>query len=414
MKNLSKDELGSIANECYLCKKPKCQRYCPINTDIPKVIELYKEGKYYEAGEVLFLNNPLSLICCNVCPHENFCFGNCIKNIKGDSVKFFEIEKAMSGKYIRDLKLIKKHNIGKKVAIIGGGPGGITVAILLAQKGYEVTIFEKNNDLGGLLKFGIPSYRLNSEVLSFYKKILKDLDVKIRYNTLIGNEIKVDDLINDDYKAIFISTGVWKAKKLGISGESYGNVHYAINYLKYPENYNLGEKVIVIGAGNVAIDAGRVAKRQGATNVTIVYRKDYSDMVATKREIEEAVEEGVTFEVFKAPAEIKENGVIFKDTIVFTDENGKRQCKNINNSEKLKKSDSVIIAVGQSPLDNIVSTTNGLDTQWGGYLKVNEKNKTSIEGIFAGGDVVTGASTVVEVVANAKKVANNMIEFLEA
>ncbi len=413
MSILNEDMLKEIASGCYVCKNAKCKKHCPISTDIPTVIELYKNGEIEKAGEVLFNNNPLSVVCCNVCPHEDFCLGNCIKNIKGDSVKFYEIEKFISTKYIENIKLKKEKVIDKKVAVIGGGPAGIAMALILGQKGYNITIFEKNEDLGGVLKYGIPHYRLDLKIIKKYKEILKELGVKIRYNTLIGHELNIDTLVNDGYDAIYIGTGVWRARALGLKGESYGNVHYAINYLKDPSNYNLGDDIVIIGAGNVAMDAGRVAKRQGAKNVTVVYRKDYSDMVATQVEIDEAIEDGVKFEFFKAPVEIKEDGVVFSDTVAFTNEKGQRDCKNVDNSEKFKKADSVIIAVGQMPLKNIVSTTNGIETNKGGYLVVNENNETTRAGIFAGGDVVTGASTVVEVVANTKIVASNIEDFLQ-
>ncbi len=413
MKTLSDEQLMNIANECYLCKNAKCKKYCPINTNIPKVIQLFKENKIDEAGEILFLNNPLSVICSIVCPHEKFCEGNCIKNNKGYGVKFYEIEKYISNLYINKIRLEKENEINKKIAIIGAGPAGLTLSLILAKKGYDITLFDKNSDIGGLLKFGIPNYRLNGEIINVYRNLLKTLNVKIKYNCLIGREIQLSDLTKDGYEAVFLGTGVWQPRKLNIKGENYGNVHYAINYLKEPKNYNLGDEVIIIGAGNVAMDSARVAKRQGAKNVTIVYRKDYSDMVATKIEIAETIEDSVKFEIFKAPVEITDDGVVFSDTIAFTDEKGFRKCENVENSNKLKKASGVIIAVGQIPLDNIVTTTPNLQTKKGGYLLTKENGETTVNGIFAGGDVVTGASTVVQVVADAKKVAENINMYLK-
>ncbi len=413
MEILKKEELNKIADECYLCKNARCKKHCPINTSIPEVIQLYKDNKIDEAGEILFSNNPLSIVCSIVCPHEKFCEGNCIKVNKGDGVKFYEIEKYISNKYIKKINILKENNVNKKIAIIGAGPAGLTLSIMLAKKGYNITLFDKNSDIGGLLKFGIPSYRLDRNLIEIYRRILISLNIKIKYNCLVGKDVLLDDLMKDDYSAIFIGTGVWKPRKLNIKGENYGNVHYAVNYLKNPKNYNLGESVIVIGAGNVAMDAARVAKRQGAKDVTIVYRKDYTDMVATKVEIDEALEDGVKFEVFKAPIEVTDEGVIFSDTVAFTNEKGRRDCKNVAGSNKLKKSDSVIIAVGQTPLDNIVATTQNLKTEKGGYLLTKESGETTVSKVFAGGDVVTGASTVVEVVANAKKVASNIDSYIK-
>ncbi len=413
MKILQQSELNDIATGCYLCKNARCKKHCPISTNIPKIIKLFQENKIALAGKILFDNNPLSIVCSNVCPHERFCLGNCIKVNKGESVKFYEIEKYISKLYIETLNIDADKTLNKKVAVVGAGPAGLTVAIILARKGYDITLYDKNSDIGGLLKFGIPQYRLDKGIIDKYRSLLQKLNIKIKYNCLVGNDVELDALLKDEYEVVFLGTGVWKPRTLNIKGENFGNVHYAINYLKEPKNYNIGNDVVVIGAGNVAIDAGRVAKENGAKNVTIVYRKDYSDMVATKIEIEEALEEGVKFEVFKAPVEITSKGVIFSDTLVFTNEDGIRSCKNIENSNKLKTCDTVIIAVGQVPLNNIVTSAENLEIERGGYLLVNENGETTKGGVFAGGDVVNGASTVVEVVSNAKLIAYNIDEYIK-
>ena len=411
MKELDRISLNKEASNCLLCKKPRCKNNCPINTPIPEIVELFKSDKIQEAGEILFNNNPLSVVCGIICPHEDQCLGNCIKGIKSEPVKFHEIESFISREYLKNAKFKQEESIDKRIAIIGSGPAGITVAFELARKGYKVTIFEKNSEIGGVLRYGIPEFRLSREILDNIERCLLELNVKIRYNTLVGPVITLDKLLEDSYDAVFIGTGVWNPKTLNIKGETLGHVHYAINYLKSPKSFNLGEKVIVVGAGNVAMDASRTAKKYGAKEVTVVYRKDFEDMTATKAEIAEAKEEGVKFELFKAPVKIVEEGIVFIDTQKVENEDGSKKLVNIEGSEKLMEADSVIIAVSQSPKNNIVSNTKNLQTNRHGLLVIDSIGHTTKEGLFACGDVVTGAKTVVEAVAQAKDVARTMDEF---
>ena len=406
MKVIDISKLNEEANRCFTCKVPKCKKYCPIDTPIPEIINLFKENKIEEAGEILFNNNPLSAVCSVVCPHEDQCLGNCIRGIKDEPVNFYEIEKFISMKYLKNIKLKQEDILNERIAVIGSGPAGISLALILAKKGYKVTIFEKNSKIGGVLGYGIPKFRLSQDVLDDIENILLDLNVKIRYNALVGPVITIDKLFEDGYDAIFIGTGVWNPKSLNIKGETFGHVHYAIDYLKSPKSYRLGDNVIIIGAGNVAMDAARSAKYYGAKNVTVVYRKDFEDMTATKAEINEAKEEGVNFELFKSPVEITDDGVIFINTKKLDDE--RKTMVNIEGSEELIKADSVIIAISQTPKNNIVSNTKNIDTNKYGLLVTDDKGHTTREGVFGSGDVVTGAKTVVEAVAHAKKVADSI------
>lgn len=402
--------INSDVERCLLCKVPRCKNNCPINTDIPNIIELYRENKINEAGKLLFENNPLSVVCSLVCPHENQCSGNCIRGIKGEPVKFGDIEHYISMEYLKNLKVGTINKNGVKIAIIGSGPAGIAISFILAQRGYDITIFEDKHKLGGMLRYGIPEYRLPNDILDLLEEKLIDMGVKIKYNTLVGPVITLDKLLEDGYKSIFIGTGVWNPRTLNIKGEMSGHVNYAINYLMSPETFRLGKKVIVIGAGNVAMDAARVAKRSGA-DVTIVYRKGFEEMTATKLEIKEAKEDGVKFVLFKSPVEILEHGVKFITVEKTVLEDGKASYKNVENSEEIIECDSVIIAVSQSPKNNIVANTENLETSKGGLLAVDDLGRTTRKGVFASGDVVTGAKTVVEAVANSKKVADAMDEY---
>lgn len=399
------------ANRCLLCKKPSCKINCPIDTPIPDVINLYKEGKLEEAGKILFDNNPLSAVCSLVCIHEDQCKGNCVRGIKGEPINFHEIEKEISTKYLEQVKFKNIPKDKDRIAIIGGGPAGITIAFILAQKGYNITIFDAHVKVGGVLRYGIPEYRLPKKLIDIIEDKLIDLGVKIRPNTLIGPVITLDRLFEDGYKAAFIGTGVWNPKTMNIKGETLGNAHFAIDYLKSPEYYNLGEKVAVIGAGNVAMDAARSAKRNGAEEVTVLYRKGFEDMSATKQEIREAKEDGIIFDLFKSPIEITEEGIKLVHTENIIDKDGKVSTKIIEGKTEFYECNSIIIAVSQSPRTNIVSNTTELNTNRLGLLVTDEKGNTTKKGTFASGDVVTGAKTVVEAVFQAKIVAKTIEEY---
>lgn len=399
-------ELQLEANRCLGCKNARCSNKCPINTPIPQVIELFKDGKVEEAGEILFENNPLSLVCSIVCPHERQCYGNCIRGIKGDSVNFYEIERYISGKYLENFSLKLDKKLDSKVAIVGGGPAGISVAFNLALKGYDVTIFEKNQKLGGVLRYGIPNFRLDKSIIDLIEEKLIQLGVKIRNNISVLDNIKLEDLFRDGYDAVFLGIGLEEAKAIKMKGETRHNVHYAIDYLKAPDSIDLGNNVGIIGAGNVAMDAARTVRKTGA-NTTVYYRRDFSDMTAVLAEINDAREEGVQFKVFESPVEIVDEGLITISTKKVEDNESK--IVNIEGSEKLNKLDSIIIAVSQQAKEY---SQEGLDFNQWRLLEVDENGQTSMEGGFAAGDIVSGAKTVVEAVNNSKIVAENIHKYI--
>jgi len=294
------------------------------------------------------------------------------------------------------------------VAIIGSGPAGLTIAFTLAEKGYQVTIFEEHDQAGGVLRYGIPEFRLPKNIIDLLTEKLLELGVIIRYNTLIGPVLTLEDLFRDGYEAIFIGTGVWRANKPGIKGESLGNVHFAIDYLKNPNVYRLGTVVNVIGAGNVAVDVARTAIRQGVIKVNVLYRGGEETMTANKEEIELAKQEGVNFIFFRQPIEFLKNGVLCQKTKT----EGNKTI--LLDERELINSDSSIIAIGQGPRANIVSTAKELVLTEKGLIKTDPSGRTSMAGVFASGDVVTGARTVVAAVNIARRVAEEMEKFMIA
>ncbi len=396
------------ANRCLNCKKPMCMEGCPIHTPIPKVISLLKEGKMDEAGWMLFENNPLTTVCSIVCNHENQCEGNCILGRKGSPVHFSAIENYISSTYSSKMVKGPAESNGMRVAIVGSGPAGLTIAVLLARKGYQVTIFEGKDKIGGVLRYGIPEFRLPKTIIDdFEYRHLVLKDIKIRPNTSIGAAITIDDLFRDGYKAVFVGTGVWRPNTLKIKGETLGHVHYGINYLYSPESFHLGEHVIVIGAGNAAMDVARTALRHGVRKLECFSVTD--GVAASKHEFEYAEMEGVEFRYCKMPVEITEEGVVFADTVVGED--GK--ITKVDGTETLYPADNVIVSISQGPASKLVNTTKGLEANDRGLIATDDEGHTSIPGVFASGDVVKGARTVVEAVKYSKIVAEAMDEYMQ-
>ena len=397
------------ANRCLQCKNPQCVKGCPINTPIPEVIKLLKENKLDEAGWKLFENNPLTTVCSLICNHEKQCEGHCILGKKGVPVHFSTIEQYISRSYAPKMTKGPVPWNGKRVAIVGSGPAGITIAIILARYGYKVTIFENKSEIGGVLRYGIPEFRLPKTVLDDIQyRHIEMKGIKIRPNTHIGGSIGIDDLFRDGYKAIFVGTGVWKPNALHIKGETLGHVHFGINYLGSPDSFKLGQRVIVIGAGNAAMDVARTAIRHGVEYLTCfsITKK----VAASDYEYSYAKLEGTHFEYNKRPVEIVDEGVIFCDVI----ENEDGTFTDVEGSEKLYEADSVIVSISQGPQNTIVNTTKGLNTSERGLLVADEYGNTTRPGIFASGDVVLGARTVVEAVAHSKIVAETMHKYMQS
>ncbi|MDO5389749.1 MAG: NAD(P)-dependent oxidoreductase [Eubacteriales bacterium] len=395
------------ANRCLNCKKPKCQEGCPVHTPIPRIIQMFKENKVMEAGEELFRNNPMSTICSVVCNHEMQCAGNCVLGKKGTPVHFSSIEQYISDTYLDRMEISKVEKKNKKAAVIGAGPAGMTVAILLAQKGYGVTIFEWKDKIGGIMQYGIPEFRLPKSVLDRYKKKMLEMGIQIRPNTTIGTVLKIDDLLRDGYASVFVGTGVWKARNLGIHGECLGNVHFGIDYLANVKAYNLGEKVAIIGMGNAAMDVARTVLRNGARQVTLYARG--KTVTASSHEMSYARLDGAEFVFGKEIQRITEKGPVFKNSIL--DDNGR--VIGCEEEEELVEADSVIICISQGPRGKLIRTTVGLEGSKKGLLVTDENGMTTKKGVFAAGDVVHGSKTVVHAVEGAKRAAESMIRYME-
>lgn len=395
------------AKRCLNCKKPRCQEGCPIHTPIPVMIQMLLQGEMPEAAEMVFANNPLSVICSLVCDHEKQCEGHCVKGIKGEPVHISSIENYISDTCFDRMKLEQLPKNGKRIAVVGAGPAGITIAILMACRGYKVTIFEVKEKIGGIMRYGIPEFRLPKSILDRYYVKMKELGILFRPNFALGGSTGVEDLLRDGYHAVFIGTGTWRPYQLHIPGETFGNMHYGINYLNNPDVYDLGERVLVIGAGNAAMDVARTAIRKGSRHVTVYSITEIP--AASPKEVEYAKLDGVEFEYLQTAIEIRDEGAIICD--VEWTEDGKLVKK--EETARLVPADSIIISISQGPQDRIVNRDKELQVDDRGLLKTDANGETTMPGIFASGDVVTGAKTVVEAVKYSKMIADAMDEYVK-
>ena len=428
------EEAINEAKRCLNCKNPVCVSGCPVNVKIPEFISLIAAGEFEKAYLKIKETNALPAVCGRVCPQEKQCEGKCVRGIKGESVAIGRLER-FAADYYRENCVPKKEEIalnGKKVAVIGAGPASLSCAGDLAKKGYKVTIFEAFHTPGGVLMYGIPQFRLPKDIVKKEIDTLKDLGVDIELNMVIGKILSVDELLQSGYDAVFIGTGAGLPKFMNIKGEDLNGVYSANEFLtrinlmkayKFPETdtpVKVGENVAVVGGGNVAMDAARCAKRLGAKNVYIVYRRSEDEMPARKEEVHHAKEEGIIFKTLTNPLEISgEDGWVTGLKCVDMelgepDASGRRKPIVKDGSEHTIKMDTVIMAIGQSPNPLIKSTTEGLETQpWGGIIADEQTGATSKEGVFAGGDTVTGAATVILAMGAGKKAAEAIDQYIK-
>ena len=418
------------ASRCLNCKTKPCVNGCPVSINIPKFIDYIKQSKFKEAYSVICESSSLSAVCGRVCPQENQCEKHCVRGIKGESVAIGRLERFVSDNFSfdPDVKIVR-NNI--KVAIVGSGPSGLACAGELAYKGYDVTIFEALHVAGGVLVYGIPEFRLPKNILKKEIEKLEKLGVTIQTNVVIGKTLTFEDLKEQGYKAIFIGSGAGLPKFMDIPGTNLKGVYSANEYLTrinlmkaYKENSDTpiykAKNVAVVGGGNVAMDAARCAKRLGADKVYIVYRRSMDELPARKEEVEHAIEEGIEFKLLCNPVEIISDQNKFVEAIKCIkmelgepDSSGRRRPVEVENSEFLINVESVIMALGTSPNPIIKTFSPELETQkWGGIIVDEETCKTSIEGVYAGGDVVTGSATVILAMGAGKKAAKAIDEYL--
>lgn len=428
------EEAIEEANRCLGCKNPKCVEGCPVSVNIPSFISFIKKGDFSASFEELSKYNALPAVCGRVCPQESQCEGKCVLGIKGEPLAIGQLERFIAD-FARNNKLSslkKSEKILEKVAVIGSGPAGLTCAGELAKLGYRVTIFEALHESGGVLVYGIPEFRLpKKDVVKYEIEEIKKLGVKIENNVVVGKTVDIDELIeNEGFKAVFIGSGAGLPKFMGIKGENANGVFSAnevltrVNLMKAFKNkshtpLNLGKKVAVVGGGNVAMDAARTSLRLGA-ETHIIYRRSEKELPARLEEINHAKEEGVILDVLTNPKEIltDEKGWVkgikcIRMKLGEEDSSGRRRPIEIENSEFIMEVDSVIMSLGTSPNPLISNSTKGLKTNKRGCLLVDEESlSTSLQGIYAGGDAVTGAATVILAMGAGKKAAKSIDSYL--
>lgn len=422
------------AKRCLQCKNPKCMGGCPVHIHIPEFISLVAEGKFEEAYQVISKSSALPAVCGRVCPQESQCEGLCVRGIKGEAVAIGRLERFVADWHNENNKElpVKPEPNGHKVAVVGSGPSGLTCAGDLAKLGYEVTIFEALHLAGGVLVYGIPEFRLPKSIVQKEIDGLKALGVKIETNMVIGRTISIQELMEEfNFEAVFIGSGAGLPKFMNIPGENLKGVFSAnefltrVNLMKaYLPNSTTpiknSKNVAVVGGGNVAMDAARCALRLGAEHVYIIYRRGLEELPARKEEVEHAMEEGIIFKLLTNPIEIigDETGTVSKIKCVEMelgepDASGRRRPIVKANSEHEVEVDCVIMSLGTSPNPLIKSTTEGLDTErWGGII-VNETGATSKVGVYAGGDAVTGAATVILAMGAGKTAAAGIDEYIK-
>lgn len=427
------EEAKEEASRCLKCKNPQCQKGCPVSIDIPSFIKEVEDGNIEEAAKIIGRSSALPAVCGRVCPQESQCEGKCIRGIKGEPISIGKLERFVAD-WSRENGIEPEKSAesnGKKVAVIGSGPSGLTCAGDLAKLGYEVTIFEALHEPGGVLVYGIPEFRLPKDTVVKHEiENVKKLGVKIETNVVIGHSTKIDELLNEEgFDAVFIGSGAGLPRFMGIPGESANGVFSANEYLTrsnlmkaFKEEYDTpivaGKKVAVVGGGNVAMDAARTALRLGA-EVHIVYRRSEEELPARVEEVHHAKEEGVIFDLLTNPVEILEDekGWVkgmkcIRMELGEPDASGRRKPVEVPGSEFIMDVDTVIMSLGTSPNPLISSTTVGLDTDRRKCIIADETGKTTKEAVYAGGDAVTGAATVILAMEAGKAGAKGIHEFL--
>ncbi len=429
-----KDTAVNEALRCLNCKNMPCVSGCPVNIHIPAFIEKIKECDFEGAYDIISKSSSLPAVCGRVCPQETQCEAKCVRGIKGEPVAIGRLERFVADLHneCENANIEKIESNGVKVAIIGSGPSGLTCAGDLARLGYEVTVFEALHAAGGVLLYGIPEFRLPKKIVEKEINNLKNLGVKFETNIIIGKTLTIDELFEDGFKAVFIGSGAGLPNFMGIKGEGLKGVYSANEFLTRSNLMKAYKddcatpimktgKVCVVGGGNVAMDAARTALRLGAEKVDIVYRRSMEELPARKEEVEHAIEEGIEFLLLNNPVEIlgNEDGFVkgmkcIKMELGEPDEKGRRRPVPIKDSEFILDTDVVIISIGTSPNPLIKSTTKGIEVnKWGGIIVDENTGASTREGVYAGGDAVTGAATVISAMGAGKTAAKAIDEYIK-
>ena len=443
---LGYDEKTAVAEaqRCLNCKNMPCVNGCPVNISIPSFINKVKEGKFEEAYNIITQSSSLPAVCGRVCPQETQCESKCTLGIKFEPVAIGRLERFVADYHNKNFKGVVSVPVsnGHKVAVIGSGPSGLTCAGDLAKKGYRVTVFEALHLAGGVLVYGIPEFRLPKDIVKKEVETLKQYGVEIDTNVVIGKTLTIDELFKAGYEAVFIGSGAGLPRFMSIPGESLKGVYSANEFLTrsnlmkaYKQHSDTpvmhAKKVVVVGGGNVAMDAARTALRLGADSVRIVYRRSMEELPARREEVEHAEEEGIIFDILRNPVEIlgyrnaenardPRNGFVtgikvIKCELGEPDEKGRRRPVEVPGSEYEIEADCVIMAIGTSPNPLIKNTTVGLEVNKRGGIVVDEQScKTSLPGVYAGGDAVTGAATVILAMGAGKSAAKAIDEYLSS
>ena len=432
------------AQRCLHCKNAPCIQGCPVNIHIPDFIDKIKEGDFDGAYKVISLSSSLPAVCGRVCPQETQCESKCVRGIKGDPVGIGRLERFVADYHNNNgaAETVVPQSNGHRVAVVGSGPSGLTCAGDLAKLGYKVTVFEALHLAGGVLVYGIPEFRLPKKIVQKEVDELKKLGVEVETNVVIGKTLTIDELFEDGYEAVFVGSGAGLPRFMGIPGESLKGVYSANEFLTrnnlmkaYKANPTTpilkAQKVAVVGGGNVAMDAARTALRLGAEKVYIVYRRSLDELPARKEEVEHAMEEGIDFRLLQNPVEIlgynnpddrrdPKNGFVtgikvIKMELGEPDASGRRRPVEVPGSEEVLPVDCVVISIGTSPNPLIKDTTAGLEVnKHGGIIVEEETGKTTKEGVYAGGDAVTGAATVILAMGAGKTAAKAIDEYIKS
>ena len=390
------------ASRCLLCKKPFCSlKGCPVHTPVPECMALYREGRLQEAGALLFQNNPLSAVTSLVCDWKQFCYGHCVLGIKQTAVRWYEIEQEISGQYLFGHRLERRSGElkGKRIAIVGAGPVGMVSAVWLWEAGAEVTLIDANERVGGVLRYGIPAFRLDKKYCDAFEEMFAAAGISFRGGVEVGPVVSVAELQNL-YDAVLLGAGAEKPATLQIPGEE--KALQALPFLKNPSAYNLGRRVIVIGGGNVAMDACRTAIRQGA-ETWVYYRKTFENMPANPLEVEEAKADGVQFRVFQAPVEVREGGVVFRDCENVQPEGGGRVVTRIiEGTDHFVECDTLLTAISEKPDFSLLKDTDAVFGEDGWPILTEDQRVEGLDNVWVAGDYCLGPKTVVEAVASAR------------